>query len=108
MNNNAIITGKFNPRSETLDFYAECNGEHYYIFTRKYRISLFNYFRNGVSIYKLFDFSRAHGNEVIINTLVQLKSALKYIEKEHDIQLLHGKRPGKHTCRHCEDDIFAA
>ncbi len=86
MDNNTIITGRFNPGSEALDFYSEYNGEHYYIFTRKHKVPLFNHFRKGVSIHKRHDFSKAHGNEVIINTLVKMKSALKHIEKEYDVR----------------------
>lgn len=76
-----------NPAARTLDFYMESKGGSYYIFTRKYRRTLFNYFKNGVSIHTVFELKRAHGNDIVINTICQLKSALRYIEKENEIQI---------------------
>lgn len=86
---NIIITCRINPTYMALDFYTECKGESYYIFTRKYRKSLFNYFKNGISIHRLFELKKAHGNDIIINTINQLKGALRYLEKENDVQIFN-------------------
>lgn len=93
---NMTVNCRINPTSRTLDFYAGCSGESRYIFTRKYRRSLFEYFKNGVSVYKLFDLSRAHDNEIVINTILQMREALKYLEKETGIKIF------EHRCdRRC-------
>lgn len=107
---NTIIICNANSSSETLDFFSECGGERHYIFTRKYRKSLYNYFRNGVSIYKLFDYSKTHGNEIIIHTISQLKSALRYLEKEYGVQVLGNKQNSKRSYRRrkeCRLDLAA-
>ena len=89
---NTTIKCRIDSKSGNLDFYAECSGESRYIFTRKFRKTLFGYFKNGVSVYKLFELGRAHGNEVVINTTLQLREALKYLEKEYGIQIFDNRR----------------
>lgn len=83
-----IVIGKANKNPKMIDFYLECGGESYYIFTRRYRATLFSFFKNGIHINKLFDLGKAHGNKVIINTMIQLKGMLKYIEEENNLQIL--------------------
>ena len=90
--NNMNIKAIRNEHSGQLDFYAENNRESYYIFSRKFRVTLYDYFKAGVSMNKLFDFSRTHRNPIVANTIDHMRSFLKYIEKENDIQLFRGKR----------------
>lgn len=86
-----IVIGKVNKNPGMIDFYVECGGESYYVFTRKYRASLFRFFKNGVRMDKLFDLGKAHGNKVIINTMIQLKGMIKCVEQENKLQLLSPK-----------------
>ena len=90
--NNKKIKAIHNERSGLLDFYAEDNRESYYIFSRKFRTPLYNYFKAGVPMNKLFDFSKTNRDQIIADTIDHMRSFLKYIEKENDIQLFRGKR----------------
>lgn len=89
--NNTMIISRLNT-TNSLDFYAVKDEQSFYIFTRKFRPQLYNHFKNGVSLYRLFDFSRANGSEIVYNTLEQLRVHLRYIEKEYGIKIFKEKK----------------
>jgi hypothetical protein len=70
------------------NFYLEACGETYYLFSQNYRRGVKAYFGQGVHIDAAMDFSRAHNNTAILNTMRKLPSYIKYIEKEYGIEVL--------------------
>lgn len=92
MKNNTYIIGSYNENNDLISFYAVQNGTSYYIFSRRYRQALHEYFRNGVAVRDLFSDSRAKRNAAIMNVLDQLKTHLRYAEKEYDISLMDERR----------------
>lgn len=69
-------------------FYLEACGETHYLFSQNYRRGVKKYFGQGVHIDAAMDFSRAHNNTAILNTMRKLLSYIKYIEKEYCIEVL--------------------
>jgi hypothetical protein len=55
------------------------------------------YFGRGVHIDAAMDFSRAHNDTAILNTMRKLPSYIKYIEKEYGIEVLR-KTARKNAC----------
>ena len=100
MKNNTYIIGNYNRNNNQIEFYAVQNGSRYYIFSRKYKQSLYEYFKNGIAMRNLFSDSRAKRNISIANILEQLRSHLKYVEKENDIILMDGWKHSKIPCKH--------
>lgn len=92
---NAKIFGTLNDRNNLIDFYAEDGQEKVYIFSRKYRHSLYDFFRNGISTRNLFDFTKTHRNDVVINTILQLRTHLRYIEKEYGVVIFEKRGDNK-------------
>ena len=95
MKSNTIIKAKPNRSKGLIDFYAECNSTSYYIFSRKYRSVLYNHFKKGVLISNLFDYGKINGNQTLISTIEYMRSCLKSMEKEYQIQFLGDKRQDK-------------
>ena len=85
---NAIIIGRLDERNNLINFYAEDRQESVYIFSRKYKKCLFNYFRNGVSVRHLFSFTKTHHNDIIIKIMMQLRTHIRFIEKEYGVEIL--------------------
>lgn len=92
---NVKIIGTLNERSNLIDFFAEDEQESVYIFSRKYRTNLFNYFRKGISTRKLYDFTKTHRSSVVINTMLQLRTHLRFIEKEYGVAILEKRGENK-------------
>lgn len=92
---NVKIIGTLNERSNLIDFFAEDEQESVYIFSRKYRTNLFNYFRKGISTRKLYDFTKTHRSSVVINTMLQLRTHLRFIEKEYGVAILEQRGENK-------------
>lgn len=99
MKNNTYIIGCYNEDNGLISFYAEQNGRRYYIFSRRYKQTLHEYFRNGVAVRTLFSDSRAKRNAAIMNVLEQLKTHLRYAEKEYDIFMLDEHRRSRMAYR---------
>lgn len=71
-----------------LSFYLVLDGKRYYLFSQKYRKSVKQYFRRGVSINQSIDFSKAHKNTALEKTMSKIPMYLRYVEKEYRIQVL--------------------
>ena len=70
MNNMYIICRESGIKG-MLNFYAETQRERYFLFHQKFKHSTYAFYKNGVSIHKVFDFKTAHGNRDIENVLVK-------------------------------------
>lgn len=87
----ARIIGKLNIEHNCIDFYANAGNEEIYIFTRKYKKSLYSYFCNGVPMRDLFDYSKVRRNKAATKTLDQLRTYLRFVEKEYSVKLFNEK-----------------
>ena len=65
-------------------FYLTVNGDKYFLFQQNYRVSNKEFFKNGVSINQINDYSKVHSQSVR-NTLDKLPAYLRYIEKEFGV-----------------------
>lgn len=67
-------------------FYLTVNGGKYFLFQQNYRVSNKEFFKNGVSINQINDYSKVHSQSVR-NTLDKLPAYLRYIEKEFGVAI---------------------
>ena len=77
-----------NSTKGTLRFYLYAEGEKYYLFSQDYRKGVADYFKYGLRLDDVHDFSRCHNDSSIIRVLTKLPSYIKYIEKEYGITVL--------------------
>lgn len=93
MRNNMYIICRESDMNGVLNFYAETGTEQYFLFHQKFRRSTYAFYKNGVSIHRVFDFKTAHGNRDIENVIKRLPAQIAYVEKEYNITIL--KRTAK-------------
>lgn len=67
-------------------FYVELDGKDYFLFEQDYRVSNKNFFRKGVMMDALNDYSKTTSHSVK-RTLDKLPSYIRYIEKEFDLAI---------------------
>ena len=70
----------------TQSFFVNVHGRDYFLFNQNFRKSNKEYFRNGVNIHELGNFSSAHSSAVR-KTLDKLPTYLRYVEKEYDVAI---------------------
>jgi hypothetical protein len=71
-------------------FYVLHENRTYYLFSQDYRISNKTYFRNGLFIPELYDFSKTSSFSVR-KTLEKIQKMLPYLEQEYGIVLTKKK-----------------
>jgi len=71
-----------------LDFYLRANEKELFMFSQKYKYGSREFFEKGVSLDKALDTTKSHGNYAILLVMKKLPVYLRFLEKEHNIQLL--------------------
>lgn len=74
------------------NFYMNYEGEDYYLFTQAYHKSANEFYKNGVSLDKAWDYKKSRKNPVLIKTMDKLKPYIKYVEREFSISVLECTR----------------
>jgi len=72
-----------------IDFYITFENEHIYLFSQKFRHSVFNHYNKGVLLKEAFDYKRIHGDRAIMNVMKRLPATIEYIEKTYNIALMN-------------------
>ncbi len=67
-------------------FYVNANGKEYFLFEQDFRASNKEFFRNGVGVHAINNYSSVHSTAVK-KTLDKLPSYIRYIEKEYDVAI---------------------
>ena len=88
--------------ADFINFYITTGTEKYFLFTQRYRLCLYDFYKNGVPVRKMYDYKTAHRNPVIVNVIDRLPAQITYAEKAYDITILHktGKEKRRKTV-HC-------
>ena len=73
-------------------FYLITESGEYFLFKQNYRKGVHKYFRDGVRLEDIYDYSKAKGNPAIIHTFEKLPSRIRYIENEYGIVVLEQTR----------------
>lgn len=71
-----------------LDFYLRTNEQDLFMFSQKYKYGSREFFEKGVSLEKALDTTNSHRNYAILLVMKKLPAYLRFLEKEHNIQLL--------------------
>lgn len=69
-------------------FYLVTNSSEYFLFTQAYRRGVQKYFRNGICLEEIYDFSKAKRDNAIIRTFCKLPNYIRYVENEYGIIVL--------------------
>lgn len=72
-------------RRGTDTFYLETEAGRYYLFHQDYRSGVHDYFRKGVRLDEVYDFSRCKGNKAVIKTQTKIPMYIRYAESEYGI-----------------------
>jgi hypothetical protein len=72
-------------------FYVLHENRTYYLFSQDYRVSNKTYFRNGLFVSEVYDFSRTN-SFCVRKTLEKIQRMLPYLEQEYDIVLTRRKQ----------------
>lgn len=70
-----------------LTFYLLHEEKKYYLFTKKYRRSLKEYYVNGVTLNEALDRTKANYDTAILKTMENIPAQIKYLEKEFEIEV---------------------
>ena len=70
----------------TQSFFVKVGGRDYFLFQQDFRKSNKEFFRNGVGVHAINNYSRVHST-VVRKTLDKLPSYIRYIEKEYDVAI---------------------
>ena len=86
------VSGKGKDRRLVFNLCA--NGETHYLFNQTFHDSVYDYYRNGVSVEQAIDYSRAVDNAAMQRVMDKLPSHLRYLESEYGVVALQ-KAKGK-------------
>ena len=67
-------------------FYVEVDGKDYFLFEQNYRASNKDFFRKGVTVEELNDYSKT-SSRAVKRTLDKMPTYIKYLEKEFDLAI---------------------
>ena len=70
----------------TQSFFVKVGGREYFLFQQDFRKSNKEFFRNGVGVHAINNYSSVHSTAVK-KTLDKLPSYIRYIEKEYDVAI---------------------
>ena len=70
----------------TQSFFVKVGGRDYFLFQQDFRKSNKEFFRNGVGVHAINNYSGVHSTAVR-KTLDKLPSYIRYIEKEYDVAI---------------------
>ena len=84
-----IIYCKDSNTKGIIDFYITSGSDDIYLFSQKYRHSIYNHYRKGIMLKKAFDYKRVHGDRAIMNVMKRLPSSISYIEKTYNISIMN-------------------
>ena len=73
-------------RRGELTFYAIVDGKEYFLFHQEFKKTVYDYFRTGVSVSLVNNYSIAHSHTVR-KLLDKLPAFLHYIEKEYGVEI---------------------
>lgn len=86
------IVAKRNSDREKLDAFVKNGKEEHYLFTYKFKTSIFNRFKDVVAVNDLFVRKAANGNYAVAKFIQRVLPLLRYFEKECDAELFRDRK----------------
>ena len=83
-------------------FYLWVDGNEYYLFRQNYRKGVHAYFRKGIRLDEVYDYSKAKHDNAIIRTLSKLPMYIRYVESEYGLVVLKQTQKKQKYVRECE------
>lgn len=72
-----------------IDFYITSGGENIYLFSQKFRHSIYDHYNKGILLKDAFDYKKIHRNRAIMNVMKRLPATINYVEKTYNIALMN-------------------
>ena len=79
-------------------FYVNVNGKDYFLFEQDYRVSNKEFFRHGVTVQGISNYSNVH-SAAVKKTMDKLPSYLYYIEKESGLCIYQKTKNKLQSCK---------
>lgn len=95
----AIIKCSKDANGKHLNFYAVSGENSLFIFSRKYNNEVSRYFRNGVPVSEVFNFSKANRKPTVMNIMEQLPVYIRFVEREYGVELLRKRAVNRRSGR---------
>ncbi|MGN0682048.1 MAG: hypothetical protein ACI4WS_08170 [Oscillospiraceae bacterium] len=95
----AIIKCSKDANGKHLNFYAVSGESSLFIFSRKYNNEVSRYFRNGVPVSEVFNFSKANRKPAVMNIMEQLPVYIRFVEREYGVELLRKRAVNRRSGR---------
>ena len=70
-----------------INFYMVSGGRSYYLFTQKFRHSIWEFFRNGVRFEKALDYGKAKHDAAIINVMQRIRRHINYMMRTENVEI---------------------
>ncbi|MBR6983956.1 MAG: hypothetical protein IKH75_10615 [Ruminococcus sp.] len=72
-----------------LDFYLSKGNDMIYLFSQKFRHSIYNHYHRGLLLDEALSYKKAHKDKAIMNVIKRLHSNIGYIEKTYGIIVMN-------------------
>ena len=72
-----------------IDFYITSENNNIYMFSQKYRHSIYNYYKNGVLLKDAFNYKKVHNDRAIMNVMKRITPSISYIEKAYNVSIMN-------------------
>ena len=72
-----------------LDFYLSKGNDSIYLFSQKFRHSIYDHYRRGLFLDDALSYKKAHKDRAIMNVIKRLHTNISYIEKTYGIIVMN-------------------
>lgn len=72
-----------------LDFYLVNGNDTIYLFSQKFRHSIYKHYHHGLLLDEALSYKKAHNDKAIMNVIKRLPAQINYIEKNYNIVVMN-------------------
>lgn len=85
----SVIYCKDSNNKGIIDFYITYGNENIYLFSQKFRHSVYDHYNRGVLLKDAFNYKKVHRDRAIMNVMKRLPLIINYIEKTYNIMIMN-------------------
>lgn len=85
----SVIYCKDSNNKGIIDFYITSENENIYLFSQKFRHSIYDHYNRGVLLKDAFDYKKVHRDRAIMNVMKRLLPTINYIKKTYNIAIMN-------------------
>ena len=78
-----------------LNFYLKTGRNEFYLFSQKYRATIYEYYCHYRTLEEALDHGRATRSRILLHVMSKLPRYIKYVEEEENFQVLRSSKQSK-------------